>query len=169
MLLGAHRPLYVPFPHKSNRLVGEHLRGHIEGLLSDYQVDLVVSGHVHSYSRTCNVRAGRCLRPERGGTVHLTVGCAGRKLSDVEHDQPEWLEAADVRYGYGRVTVEGGDSLLFEYVSSEGEAGAFVRMRGAPPRGLGCSCCACFMMIPSMQRGFVFDAPALPACLQTAE
>ena len=50
------------------------------------------------------------------------VGCAGRKLTDVSHAQEEWLEYAAVRYGYGRVTVNSGFSLLFEMVG-DGERG----------------------------------------------
>lgn len=31
------------------------------------QVDLVFSGHVHSYARTCNVLAGECVDMQQGG------------------------------------------------------------------------------------------------------
>ena len=31
------------------------------------QVDLVFSGHVHSYARTCNVLAGKCVDMRQGG------------------------------------------------------------------------------------------------------
>ena len=48
------------------------------------------------------------------------VGCAGRKLTDISHAQEVWLEFAAVRFGYGRVTVDSGFSLLFELVG-EGE------------------------------------------------
>jgi hypothetical protein len=51
------------------------------------------------------------------------MGTAGRKLSYLEHDQPAWLEVAEVQWGYGRVTVNSGDSLLFEFVLSKGECG----------------------------------------------
>lgn len=44
------------------------------------------------------------------------VGCAGHKLTDVTHDQEDWLEVAAVRFGYGRITVDSGYSLLFELV-----------------------------------------------------
>lgn len=38
------------------------------------QVDLVLSGHVHAYARTCNVLDERCLDPADGGMTHFTVG-----------------------------------------------------------------------------------------------
>ena len=45
----------------------EHLRRQTEALLSRHEVDLVLSGHVHSYARTCNVLAGSCVDMRDGG------------------------------------------------------------------------------------------------------
>eukprot|EP00775_Hariotina_reticulata_P005096 gene5096-5337_t len=56
-----HRPIYVVYPHKSNREVGEHIRSNIEDLLLLYKVDATISGHVHSYYRTCPVRDAGCI------------------------------------------------------------------------------------------------------------
>ncbi|WIA30488.1 hypothetical protein OEZ86_000572 [Tetradesmus obliquus] len=56
-----HRPLYVVYPHKSNREVGAHLRASIEDLLQQHRVDLTVAGHVHSYYRTCPVYDEACI------------------------------------------------------------------------------------------------------------
>jgi hypothetical protein len=41
--------------------VGEHLRASIEDLLQQHRVDLTVSGHVHSYYRTCPVYDEKCI------------------------------------------------------------------------------------------------------------
>eukprot|EP00887_Chlorella_sp_A99_P004312 scaffold15.g4312.t1 len=121
VVVAMHRPQYVVYPHKSNRVVGEHLRQHVEHLFDKYEVDLVLSGHMHSYSRACNVLGGRCVLPADGGMTHVTVGTGGKKLSQVERDQEEWLEyAQDSDFGYGRVTVDGRFSLRFEFVTSEG-------------------------------------------------
>jgi hypothetical protein len=38
------------------------------------QVDLVLSGHVHAYARTCNVADERCVDPADGGMTHFTIG-----------------------------------------------------------------------------------------------
>lgn len=122
IILLMHRPMYVVFPHKSNRIVGEHLRQQLEKTLNKFQVDLVVSGHVHSYARTCNVLDKKCIPIVNGGTTHITLGCGGHKLSDSKHNQPAWLEAHYVHYGYGRITVHDGNDLTFEYVrSSDGK------------------------------------------------
>lgn len=59
----------------------------------------------------CCTHADTCL-----SSPAAQVGCAGHKLTDVEHGQEDWLEVAAVRFGYGRVTVDSGYSLLFELV-----------------------------------------------------
>lgn len=55
-----HRPMYVVYPHKSNREVGEHIRNQIEPLLLQHKVDMTIAGHVHSYYRTCPVQDEDC-------------------------------------------------------------------------------------------------------------
>lgn len=44
-----------------------HLRKQLEQLLNKHEVDLVLSGHVHSYARTCNVLGGKCIDMDQGG------------------------------------------------------------------------------------------------------
>lgn len=53
-------------------------RDHLEELFNRYEVDVVVSGHVHSYSSSCNVLDETCIRREEGGMMHFIVsqGCA---------------------------------------------------------------------------------------------
>lgn len=135
-----HRPLYVVHPHKINRQVSEHLRDRIEPLLNDYEVDLVLSGHVHAYSRTCNALDGRCVDSDEGGMVHITVGTGGHRLTHMKHEQPDWLEQAEAgRYGYGRIEVDGQDGLLFEFVGSEdGRVYDSVRLRNSRTSRRGC-------------------------------
>ena len=47
------------------------------------------------------------------------AGCGGHKLSDIEDDQKVWIAEAASHHGYGRVTVESGSSLLWEYVRNK--------------------------------------------------
>jgi hypothetical protein len=176
--------MYVVYPHKSNREVGEHLRSNIEDLLLRYKVDATISGHVHSYYRTCPVHDGECIPGwsspptheqaaglmsgssngsmrstqntygcgdmENGadgsasnkcqhGMAHFVIGSAGRKLADVERGQEEWCVATLHEWGYGRFTVEGRDSLIMEFVSSEtGEVLDSVTLRGTAVRDSQC-------------------------------
>ena len=96
----------------------EHLRASLESLFNQYNVDLVVSGHVHSYARTCNVYDEKCVDNLDKGTTHVTLGCGGHKLSDVDHDQYDWLDYSETKYGYGRVTADGDHSLRLEYITT---------------------------------------------------
>lgn len=123
LVVGMHRPMYVVFPHKSNRVVGEHLRHQLEPLFNRYEVDLVLSGHVHSYSRSCNVLDGVCIDPAEGGATHVVAGTGGRKLSFVAADQFDWLEHSEERWGYVRGEVVPSGSLHLEFVSSESTFG----------------------------------------------
>ena len=97
----------------------DHLRDSLESLFNEFNVDLVLSGHVHSYARTCNVYNERCVDNLDKGTTHITLGCGGHKLSDVDHDQYDWLAYARIDFGYGRVIADGDRSLRLEYVTTE--------------------------------------------------
>ena len=46
----------------------------LEDLFLGAEVDLVLTGHVHLYARTCSVRADRCVREGDGGITHITLG-----------------------------------------------------------------------------------------------
>ena len=54
-------------------LIG-HLQQQLEELFDANQVDLVLSGHVHAYARTCNVYNERCVDSASGGMTHVTLG-----------------------------------------------------------------------------------------------
>lgn len=64
LIVAMHRPMYVVYPHKSNRRVGEHLRVELEPIFSRYGVSSILlnlrlvprtlcnTGHV---SRDCSL------------------------------------------------------------------------------------------------------------------
>lgn len=64
-----------------------------------YRVDLVLSGHVHAYYRSCSAAGNKCVEEEDqlGGVAgrssasegirHIVLGTAGHVLSSVEDDQ----------------------------------------------------------------------------------
>lgn len=72
-----HRPMYVVYPHKSNREVGEHIRAQIEPLLLDHKVDLTIAGHVHTYYRSCVVRDERCMDDDNNYSSRAAAARAG--------------------------------------------------------------------------------------------
>lgn len=120
LIVMMHRPLYVAYPHKSNRKVGRHLANILEDLLLENEVDILISGHIHSYYRSCiSVRHGKCVKS--GGISHFTIGSGGKKISHVEElgDQPEWLAESKMKHGYGRVLVNGNQNLTFEFIGTK--------------------------------------------------
>lgn len=44
---------------------------------------MVVSGHVHSYSRTCEVYNAMCVGAKQGGITHVVVGTGGHESSSI--------------------------------------------------------------------------------------
>jgi hypothetical protein len=120
-----HRPLYNALQgHWKDNAVGIALRMEIEDLLVDGGVDLVLSGHYPSYSRSCaGLYKSQC---DSGGPTHITVGGGGRGgrgSHDNNNDNNpsttytnQWTKKTIVgEVGYGRITVNATD-LLFEYV-----------------------------------------------------
>jgi len=92
LVLLLHRPMYVVLPHKTNREVGEHLKGSLEGLLDRYRVDLAISGHIHSYTRTCAVHGDRCVGGSGGGGG--AGGGGGEAFTPQQQAAPKAAEAA---------------------------------------------------------------------------
>ena len=122
MLRCAHSRVQLPHLHAAEWggvCAADHLRDSLESLFNQYNVDLVLSGHVHSYARTCNVYNEKCVDNLDKGTTHVTMGCGGHQLSDVDHDQYDWLAYARVQHGYGRVIADGDRSLRLEYITTD--------------------------------------------------
>lgn len=97
--------------------VAKHIRHHVEDLLLKYGVDVVVSGHVHSHSRSCPVVDTDCADFAAGAVLHVVTGSGGHKLSKISTHQPQWVQYARRSWGYSRFTVRA-------------HPGAFSRPRG---------------------------------------
>ncbi|KAG2451406.1 hypothetical protein HYH02_004006 [Chlamydomonas schloesseri] len=163
VVVGIHRPMYVVYPHKDNRIVGEHIRAAIEDLLLQYRVDLVLSGHVHAYYRSCSAAGNKCVEEEQdlaaaaapaagaaasGGRVasrpsegirHIVMGTAGHVLSNVEDDQKDWCEEVLNEFGFGRFDVDG-DVMSFSFIRTEdGSVGDRLTLRSKVAPGDACS------------------------------
>ena len=118
LIVELHRPLYNGEVDVRNNNVGIGMRMGIEHLLRDYNVDVVLAGHYHSYHRTCDgLFRGRC---HNGGPIHLTIGTAGAKLRTKNIIYPNrWSQKSIMgEYGYGRVTVSNASMLHFEFVKA---------------------------------------------------
>jgi hypothetical protein len=80
-IAAVHHPPYAAGPNQSDPVSG-FVRGRIVPLLEKYGVQLVLSGHEHSYQRTVPLRGGAAL-PENSGTIYMTLGGGGGALYPV--------------------------------------------------------------------------------------
>lgn len=110
LILELHRPLYQSEFWWVQNAVGVGMRYEIEDLLKEFQVDLVLAGHYHSYLRTCDgLYHSKC---HNGGPMHICVGSAGAMLDSAMLYPNHWTETfIQQEYGYGRITVANASAL----------------------------------------------------------
>lgn len=114
VIVGWHRPQYVNQPNFSNvtgdSTVAERLLNDVEPLFGEYQVDVVLSGHIHRYTRSCPVLKGTCVGYHADGSargpVHLMTGNAGTLGQYYSYiEKPSWLEKEIFDFGYGELEI----------------------------------------------------------------
>lgn len=112
VIVGGHRPPYTSQDYPSDFHTSLLLRESIEDLLVNYDVDLAVWGHYHSYERTCAVRYGECVNDDEdlfdiykphdnfGAPIHVTVGTAGIGIDYASFYEFPWSVFRGADYGY---------------------------------------------------------------------
>lgn len=114
LVVESHRPIYNPQNHPSNTKIQNLMRKHIEPLLQEARVDLFLSGHYHSYFRSCTrLYKGKC---DNDGMTHITVGSAGASLDQDKLLEEEWSNVFKREWGYGKITVIDSHNLMWEFV-----------------------------------------------------
>lgn len=87
----------------------------IEDTLYAAGVDLVMTGHVHAYERSCRVYKYVC---QDNAPYYITIGDGGNKegLADewVE-PQPDWSSFRQASYGYGELNVLNSTHTLWQW------------------------------------------------------
>ena len=107
VIVSAHRFFYVDSSTPSRDAASGRalLDGGLENIMLEYGVDLTLTGHHHSYQRTCSVSAGECvpLRPDGSAAapVHIVGGHAGAGISGVSNTSP-LMERIVLEHGYLR-------------------------------------------------------------------
>jgi len=119
LAVAIHRPLYSDNPVKEEARIAAELRGGIERVLVASAVDIVFSGHLHAYQRTCAAAKGRCYggggstaasrpAPPAGVTppIHIMAGGGGfRSPLTAWASAPAWVAAEARSYGLGELEV----------------------------------------------------------------
>ncbi len=89
-------------------------------IFEEYGVDLVLSGHDHSYQRTCKlVMLGGEPTCSEEGIPYVISGGGGKALYEIQAQQPEYFEFAKSTFNYVRLTVN--KNILLEAVDLDGE------------------------------------------------
>ena len=86
---------------------GAPIRAALEEVLFSGGVDLVLSGHVHAYERSCRVHNLECTG-NATGPVYITIGDGGNRellATSWLDPQPSWSLVRSATYGHGEVTA----------------------------------------------------------------
>ena len=111
-----HSPYSAGLRHGSDL----RMRSMLGPILEAYDVDIVLSGHEHTYQRSKPLRGGQEMAVGEGGIVYIVSG-AGSSAS-YACGRAEWLVVAYCAESYGlytRITVDG-YSLTVEAIDEEG-------------------------------------------------
>lgn len=112
-----HHPVYSTAKGRDNKTIRELWRP----LIDKYHVDLVLTGHDHSYGRSGLMREDNLLtgtNVREGGTVYV-VSVSGPKLYSVDH-QPWMMSNAQESQLYQLITIDG-DRLHYESRTARGD------------------------------------------------
>ena len=109
VLAAHHRNMYGNIYYNME----SYMRKYLEPLYQQYDVDLVISGHVHAYWRTCPLLNYTCVP---NGIVHVVDGMAGAYQARVSTED-YILYADNSHYGYSRFTANR-KTLFFEHVDA---------------------------------------------------
>jgi hypothetical protein len=105
VIVAFHRPMYFTDP---NPEYDAHF-ALIEPLLYKYQVDLVLTGHVHNAMVTCPVLNQKCISPKHKGDydapVHVVTGNAGQPLTPIANATSEWVRYEASEFGYSTIQL----------------------------------------------------------------
>ncbi len=125
-LSNTKQPWKIAVLHHSPYSTGDHgsderARAKLVPIFEQFEINLVLSGHDHTYQRTQPLKQGRVTTVEDGGIVYVVTGAGSG--ANYACSPAEWLE---VRYCaedfgvYNRIAVNG-DTLTLEAVDDEGQ------------------------------------------------
>ena len=97
---------------------GDAMKASMEGVLLEYGVHLVVSGHVHAYERVHAVSSGAVLN-QTCGIQYVVVGDGGNREGVYPFPSadtaPEWSAYREAAYGHGSLKVFNSTHAQFQW------------------------------------------------------
>lgn len=149
VVVAFHQPYVNSNTAHSISTEGYPMQEAIEDVLYENGVDLVFSGHVHAYERSCEVYQYKCVA---GAPVYVTIGDGGNHEGLARgwvEPQPDWSVYRQASYGFGRLRVFNATTALWQwhqnqdlaptiadehyFVKEEGEGGKRVFRGEASP------------------------------------
>lgn len=117
-----HRPMYCSNDNACTNKGGEALRILGEDIFNDNKVNLVLTGHVHSYERTYPIykmTATQFDYKSPKNTVHIVQGASGNRESNdgFPSNLPDWSAARASEVGFGLMTVKK-DAVQWSFYAS---------------------------------------------------
>lgn len=112
-ILVTHKPPYFTNPFGGNDIMKEKL----PPVVDELGIDLVFSGHDHSYGRTKKLKAGK---EDSNGTVYVVAGTTGKKHYDAVADEKfEYVNMENIAVSLQAKVDK--DKITFTTVTSDGE------------------------------------------------
>ncbi|MBT2663247.1 phosphodiester glycosidase family protein [Bacillus sp. ISL-45] len=112
-ILVTHKPPYFTNPFGGNDIMKEKL----PPVVDELGIDIVFSGHDHSYGRTKKLKAGK---EDSNGTVYVVAGTTGKKHYDAVADEKfEYVNMENIAVSMQAKVDK--DKITFTTVTSDGE------------------------------------------------
>ncbi|MGA9224806.1 MAG: metallophosphoesterase, partial [Mesobacillus sp.] len=112
-ILVTHKPPYFTNPFGGNEIMKEKL----PPVVDELGIDIVFSGHDHSYGRTKKLKAGQ---EDSNGTVYVVAGTTGKKHYDAVADEKfEYVNMDNIAVSI-KAKVDK-DQITFTTITSDGE------------------------------------------------
>lgn len=112
-ILVTHKPPYFTNPFGGNAIMKEKL----PPVVDELGIDIVFSGHDHSYGRTKKLKAGK---EDSNGTVYVVAGTTGKKHYDAVADEKfEYINMENIAVSVQAKVDK--DKITFTTITSDGE------------------------------------------------
>jgi hypothetical protein len=130
LILLSHRPFYTASAGGQSDTLNTLLRQQIGALAHQYKVDIVFTGHVHTWERTCGVNEhGVCQTRDEDGVVYIVGGCAGNDFQVAWVNEafashvilPPWSVFVTIEHGVSEMRANGTNLELIYIASRRGE------------------------------------------------